>query len=85
MKHLFCDCCGDQVKAVYPCKFVFPDGREAPLNICLGCMKTGTLEIDLKRLNYITILKKAFEIIHRKGTARERWRKRNEFKKFGDD
>lgn len=46
---LFCDCCGDIVKAVYPCKFVFHDGLTYELNICLDCMENGTLEINLKR------------------------------------
>ena len=49
MKTLFCDCCGDIVKAVYPCKFVFHDGLTYDLNICLDCMDNGILEIDLKR------------------------------------
>jgi len=49
MKHLFCDCCGDQVKAVYPCKFVFHDGLTCDFNICLDCMENRTLKINLKR------------------------------------
>ena len=49
MKPLFCDCCGDIVKAVYPCKFVFHDGLIYEFNICLDCMDNGTLEINLKR------------------------------------
>jgi len=49
MKHLFCDCCGDEVVAVYPCKFVFHDNITSEFNICLDCMETGTLQINLKR------------------------------------
>ncbi|TET26173.1 MAG: hypothetical protein E3J73_04960 [Candidatus Bathyarchaeum sp.] len=49
MKHLFCDCCGDSVKAVYLCKFTFHDGLTCDFNICLDCMETGTLKINLKR------------------------------------
>jgi len=47
--YLFCDCCGDQVKAVCPCKFVFHDGIEVEFNVCLECMDGGVLEIDLSR------------------------------------
>jgi len=49
MNPLFCDCCGDIVKAVYPCKFTFHDGLIYDVNICPDCMDNGTLEIDLKR------------------------------------
>ena len=49
MKHLFCDCCGDQVKAVRPCKFLFHDGLIIDYNICLDCMENGTLKINLRR------------------------------------
>ena len=49
MNPWFCDCCGDIVKAVYPCKFVFHDGLIYDLNICLDCMDNGILEINLKR------------------------------------
>ena len=45
----FCDCCGDIVKVVYPCKFIFHDGSVYELNICPECMDNGTLEINLKR------------------------------------
>jgi len=49
MNTLFCDCCGDIVKVVYPCKFIFHDGSIYDLNICPNCMDDGTLEINLKR------------------------------------
>jgi len=49
MKHLFCDCCGDIVNAVYPCKFIFHDGLTYDFNICPDCMENGILEIDLNR------------------------------------
>jgi len=54
MKHLFCDCCGDAVKAVYPCKFVFHDRLTCDFNICLDCMKNGTLKINLKRKRLVS-------------------------------
>ena len=54
MKHLFCDCCGDTVVAVYPCKFVFQDGLTSEFNICIDCMETGTLEINLKRKRMVS-------------------------------
>jgi hypothetical protein len=46
---LFCDCCGDIVKVVYPCKFTFHDGSAYDFNICPDCMDNGILEINLKR------------------------------------
>jgi hypothetical protein len=49
MCELFCDCCGDSVKAVYPCKFVFHDGVTLTFHVCLDCMEHGTLEINLCR------------------------------------
>ena len=49
MKQLFCDCCGEIVKAVYPCKFIYHDNLICDFNICLDCMTDGTLKIDLKR------------------------------------
>ena len=49
MRVLFCDCCGDLVKAAYPCRFVFHDGLTYHFNVCPDCMENGTLEIDLKR------------------------------------
>jgi hypothetical protein len=54
MKQLFCDCCGDAVKVVYPCKFVFHDGLTCNFNVCLDCMETGTLEINLKRKRLVS-------------------------------
>jgi hypothetical protein len=54
MKRLFCDCCGDSVIAVYPCKFVFHDGLTSEFNICLDCMETRTLEINLKRKRLVS-------------------------------
>ena len=47
--YLFCSVCGDQIKAAYPCKFVFHDGIEVEFNVCLECMDGGILEIDLSR------------------------------------
>lgn len=55
---IWCDCCGDIVIAVYPCKFTFHTGYEIPINICLDCMKTGTLMINLPRRNLISIILK---------------------------
>jgi len=54
MMQLFCDCCGDAVKAVYPCKFIFHDGLTCNINICLDCMDKGNLEIDLKRKRLVS-------------------------------
>lgn len=54
MEHLFCDCCGDSVVAVYPCKFVFHDSLTCNFNICLDCMETGTLKINLKRKRLVS-------------------------------
>ncbi len=54
MSHLFCDCCGDLVKAVHPCKFVFHDGLSCDFNICLDCMDNGTLEINLQRKRLVS-------------------------------
>ncbi|MCW4034193.1 MAG: hypothetical protein NWF03_02385, partial [Candidatus Bathyarchaeota archaeon] len=54
MKHLFCDCCGDDVKAVYPCKFVFHDKLTTDFNICLDCMENGTLKINLNRKRLVS-------------------------------
>ena len=56
MNTLFCDCCGDIVNAVYPCKFVFHDGLTTNLDICPDCMNHGTLEINLKRKRLVTLL-----------------------------
>lgn len=49
MNPMFCDCCGDAVKATYKCKFIFYDGLKCDINICPECMNNGTLEINLKR------------------------------------
>ena len=68
MNPMFCDCCGDQVVAVYPCKFVFHDGLEKEFNICLDCMDNGTLKIDLKRTRLVS------KILSKVGT--ELWQKR---------
>jgi len=46
---LWCDCCGDQVKVVYPCKFVFHDGLEVQVNVCPNCMRYEKLQIPLAR------------------------------------
>ena len=67
--HLWCDACGDEVRAVFLCKFVFHDGRELPLNICLDCMEHGKLVIDLPRKNLVSI-------ILSKLTAKRKWIKR---------
>ena len=45
---LFCDSCGDNVKVVYPCKFIFHDGIVVDINICLECYDSE-LVIDLGR------------------------------------
>ena len=59
MVTLFCDACGDQVKVVYPCKFVYHDGLTVDYNICLDCMKEGELKINLSRKKQATnIIKK---------------------------
>ena len=68
MNPLFCDCCGDQVKMVYPCKFIFHDGLTRDFNICLDCMETGTLEINLPRQRLVT------KILSRMGKVS--WKKR---------
>ena len=70
MNHLFCAACGDQVKAVYPCKFVFWDGRVIDLNICLGCMKHGKITIDLPRMNLVSIVLKSW-------AAKKKWSERS--------
>ena len=49
MIKLYCAVCGDDVKVIYPCKFVFHDGIFVDIDICLGCMNNGTLTIDLNR------------------------------------
>ena len=73
-KYLWCAACGDSVTAAYPCKFVFFDGRVVELNICPECMKTGTLTLDLPRLNFSSIIltslgaKKKWENVYRKWT-----------------
>ncbi|MFA5364291.1 MAG: hypothetical protein WC325_03820 [Candidatus Bathyarchaeia archaeon] len=54
MIHLFCDCCGDEVKAVYPCKLVFHDNLACDINICVECMETGTLSINLPRKRLVS-------------------------------
>jgi len=67
MSDFFCSCCGDVVKAVYPCKFVFHDGLEVELNICVDCMADGVLEIDLGRKRLVaSILKRLSEMNVRK-------------------
>ena len=65
MKHLFCDCCGDQVKVVHPCKFVYPDGLTVDFNICLDCMEEGELKINLSRK------RQAAKIIKKLGNPRK--------------
>ena len=72
MKHLFCDCCGDAVKAAYPCSFVFHDKIVVPFNICPDCMKTGVLQIDLSRKKLVSSILKRLESPKTKSL----WRKR---------
>ena len=70
MSKLFCACCGDETKAVYPCKFVFHDGLTFDLNICLDCMNKGkTLTIDLGRKRLVTKILKSLG-------AKKNWRNR---------
>jgi len=69
MSKLWCDACGDEVTACYPCKFTFHDGREIGFNICPQCMKHGTLVIDLPRRRLIAIVLTTME-------AKREWRKR---------
>jgi len=48
---LFCEVCGDNVKVVYPCKFIFHDGITVNINICLGCYDSElTIDLGRKRL-----------------------------------
>jgi len=58
MQPIFCDCCGDLTKAVYPCKFVFHDGLIVDLNVCLDCMENGTLEINVGRKRLVAKIKR---------------------------
>lgn len=51
---MWCDCCGDTVKVVFPCKFIFHDKKQISLNICLDCMQHGTLEINLHRSRLVS-------------------------------
>jgi len=67
--HLWCEACGDEVRAAYPCKFVFWDGRTIDLNICPDCLKHGKLIIDLPRKNLVSI-------VLTKLTAKRKWKKR---------
>jgi len=71
MNPLFCECCGDNVKAVYPCKFVYYDGLEVKLNICLDCMHDGELVIDLKRKRQVARILKDLSV-------KNRWRTRSQ-------
>ena len=68
MNPMFCDCCGDQVKAVYICRFVFHDKIERIFQICIECMDNGTLKIDLKRKRLVS------KILSKVGS--ELWKKR---------
>ena len=61
MTQLFCDCCGDVVKAIYPCSFVFHDKIVVPFNICPDCMKNGELRINLPRKRLISKILKRLE------------------------
>lgn len=71
MNPLFCDCCGDNVKAVYPCRFIFHNGLEVPINICLDCMKKGELKIDLMKVQRLTEI-----LIILNGSETKKWKKR---------
>jgi len=71
MNPIFCDVCGDNVKAVYPCKFVYHDGLEVKLNICLDCMYDGELVIDLKRKRQVARILKDLSV-------KNRWRIRSQ-------
>ena len=66
---IWCDCCGDMVIAVYPCKFIFFDKREIPINICPNCMKYGKLIIDLPRRNLVSIILEKLKV-------KEKWKRR---------
>ena len=67
LRNLWCDCCGDAVRAVYNCKFVFHDGLIIDYNICPDCMSNGTLTIDLSRKRMVAgILKRLSEMNVRK-------------------
>jgi len=68
---LFCDCCGDSVKAVYPCKFVYHDRLEVKLNICLDCMYDGEPVINLKRKRQVARILKDLSV-------KNRWRTRSQ-------
>ena len=71
MNPLFCDCCGDNVKAVYPCKFVYHDELEVKLNICLDCMYSGKLVINLKRKRQIARILKDLSV-------KNKWKERSQ-------
>jgi len=73
MNPLFCDACGDQVKAVYPCKFVFHDKRFVDLNICPQCMKYGSIKINLPRKRLVSIV--LGKLVGKK--AKKKWNERS--------
>lgn len=73
MYPLFCDACGDQAKAVYPCKFVYHDGLTIDINICPDCMKNGELQIDLPRKRLTSNILKRLKTHNSKAL----WRKRS--------
>ena len=56
MTELFCDCCGDNCVAVYPCKFVFHDQLTVDLNVCVECMSHGKLVLDLPRRRLVSVV-----------------------------
>lgn len=69
---MFCDACGDIVKAAYPVKIIFPHGSSMTLLVCLDCYESGhPLEIDVKRKEQVSRL-----ITQVKKGGREQWRKR---------
>ena len=55
-----CACCGDFCNAVYPCVFTFHDGLAIDLDICLDCMETGTLKINLQRKRMVAEILRRF-------------------------
>lgn len=66
---LYCDSCGDEVKVAYPCRFIYHDGVAVSFNVCLDCMKSGTLEIDLCRKRLVAKILKGL-------SGKEKWRQR---------
>ena len=72
MSELFCEVCGDNCVAVYPCKFVFHDQLDVDLNVCPACMKHGKLVLDLPRRRFVCIVLSNLK----KKRISDSWRKR---------